>query len=94
MNKSDLAELITAQAKLPSKAAGKRALEAALNAIMDAVARGESVTLARFGTFQAVTRKAARRFNPRTRQPIDVPAKRVPKFKAGRKFKQLVAKGR
>ena len=94
MNKSDLAELITARAKLPSKAAGKRALEAALDAIMDAVARGDSVTLARFGTFQPVVRKAARRFNPRTRQPIDVPSKRVPKFKAGRKFKQLVSKGR
>lgn len=94
MNKSDLVELVTARAKLSSKAAGKRALEAALNAIMDAVARGESVTLARFGTFQPVVRKAARRFNPRTRQPIDVPAKRVPKFKAGRKFKQLVSKSR
>ncbi len=94
MNKSELAELIAQQAKLPSKAAGKRALDATLAAIMDAVARGNSVTLARFGTFQPVVRKAARRFNPRTRQPIDVPSKRVPKFKAGRKFKQLVAKGR
>ncbi len=94
MNKSDLVELVTERAKLPSKASAKRALEAALNAIMDAVARGESVTLARFGTFQPVVRKAARRFNPRTRQPIEVPAKRVPKFKAGRKFKQLVSKGR
>lgn len=94
MNKSDLAELVARQAKLPSKTAAKRALDATLNAIMEAVARGDSVTLARFGTFQAVVRKAARRFNPRTRQPIDVPAKRVPKFKAGRKFKQLVSRGR
>ncbi len=94
MNKSDLVEVVTERAKLSSKAAAKRAIEETLKAIMEAVARGESVTLARFGTFQAVMRKAARRFNPRTRQPVDVPAKRVPKFKAGRKFKQLVSKGR
>lgn len=94
MNKAELAELIAQRAKLPSKIAAKRALDTTLQAIMDAVAKGESVTLAGFGTFQPVLRKAARRFNPRTRQPIEVPAKRVPKFKAGRNFKQLVSKGR
>ncbi len=94
MNKAELAELIVQKAKLPTKTAAKRALDITLQVIMDAVAKGESVTLARFGTFQPVMRKAARRFNPRTRQPIQVPAKRVPKFKAGRNFKQLVAKGR
>lgn len=93
MNKGQLVERIAQRTKLPSKTAAKRALDETLQAIMGAVAKGESVTLARFGTFQPVIRKAARRFNPRTRQPIQVPAKRVPKFKAGRNFKQLVAKG-
>jgi DNA-binding protein HU-beta len=93
MNKGELVELVAQKAKLPSKAAARRAVETALRAIMEAVARGDSVTLARFGTFRATLRKAGRRFNPRTRQPMDVPAKRVPKFKAGKGFKQIVARG-
>lgn len=92
MNKGQLADVVFQRAKLPSKAAARRAVDVALQAIMDAVAKGESVTLARFGTFRPAMRKAGRRFNPRTRQPIQVPAKKVPRFKAGKRFKQLVAR--
>lgn len=93
MNKSQLVEIVFEKAKLPSKAAARRAVDAALQAIMDAVARGNSVTLARFGTFRPAMRKGGRRFNPRTRQPMEVPAKKVPRFKAGQRFKQMVARG-
>ena len=90
MNKADLVERVAAQAKLPSKAAAKRALEVALKAIVDTVAQGEAVTLARFGTFLPRPRKAAQRINPRTKMRIQVPSKVVPGFKAGRSFKQAV----
>lgn len=93
MNKSQLVEIVFQKAKLPSKAAARRAVDAALQAIMDAVARGNSVTLARFGTFRPAMRKGGRRFNPRTRQPMEVPSKKVPRFKAGQRFKQMVARG-
>ncbi|MBI1742896.1 HU family DNA-binding protein [Candidatus Acetothermia bacterium] len=94
MNRAELAELIFKKAKLPTKVAAKRALEVALQAIMESVAKGEPVTLTGFGTFKPAMRKAARRFNPQTRQPIDVPAKKVARFKAGKDFKQRVAKGK
>ncbi len=93
MNKGQLVEIVFQGAKLPSKAAARRAVEAALQAIMEAVARGESVTLARFGTFRPAMRQGGRRFNPRTRQPMDVPAKRVPRFRASQRFKKIVARG-
>lgn len=92
MNKADLVERVFKQANLPSKAAAKRALEAALKAIVDEVSRGETVTLARFGTFMPRPRKAAQRINPRTKMRIQVPSKVVPGFKAGRSFKQTVAR--
>ena len=93
MNKGQLVEIVFRKAKLPSKAAAQRAVDVALQAIMDAVAKGDSVTLSRFGSFRPAMRKGGRRFNPRTRQPMDVPSKRVPRFRAGQRFKKMVAKG-
>ena len=94
MNKTELVELIAKKAKLPSKVVAERAVNAALQAIMESVAKEESVTLTGFGNFKPAMRKAVRRINPQTRQPIDVPAKKVVKFKAGKGFKQLLAKGK
>lgn len=93
MNKAELVEHIAKKTKLP-KATAKKALDATLHAVMATVAKGESVALTGFGTFKPVMRKAGQRFNPQTRQPIQVPAKRVAKFKVGKGFKQLVAKGK
>jgi len=92
MNKAQLVDVVFQRAKLPSKAAARRAVDVALQAIMDAVAKGDSVTLSRFGTFRSAMRKGGRRFNPRTRQPMDVPSKKVPRFRAGQKFKKMVAR--
>jgi len=91
MNRKDLADQIAKEAKIP-KITAQQALNIALRAIMDAVAKGEAVTLARFGTFSPKARKAGRKVNPKTRQPIQVPSKVVPRFKAGKDFKDVVAK--
>jgi len=59
-------------------------------AITDSLAREERVTLVGFGTFQVTERKTKRRVNPQTRKTIQIPAKKVPKFKAGERLREVV----
>jgi len=93
MNKAELVEQIAKKSKL-SKATAKTALNVTLQVVMATVAKGEPVALTGFGTFKSAMRKASRRFNPQTRKPIQVPAKRVAKFSVGKGFKQIVAKNK
>lgn len=82
MNKADLIEAIAQGAKL-TKADAKAALDATVAAVADALAQGDKVTLVGFGTF-AVSEKAAHAgVNPSTGAKIEIPAKKVVKFKAG-----------
>lgn len=67
------------------------ALTAAVEAIMDAVASGEKVTLVGFGTFEARQRQAREGRNPSTGKPIQIPATTAPGFSAGKLFKEKVA---
>lgn len=91
MNKTQLIKSISKTAKLSQRQAGK-ALDATLDAIGDAVKKGQKVALIGFGTFSSAMRKARKGINPRTRQIIKIAAKRVPKFKAGKRFSKLVSK--
>ena len=85
MNKADLVAAVAAKAEL-SKAKAAVAIEAAVDAVMDALKKGENVQLIGFGTF-AVVKKAARQgINPATKAKIQIPAKKVVKFKAGAKL--------
>lgn len=85
MNKADLVAAVAAKAEL-SKAKAAIAVEAAVDAVMDALKKGENVQLIGFGTF-AVVKKAARQgINPATKAKIQIPAKKVVKFKAGAKL--------
>ena len=82
MNKTDLVNAIAEQAKL-SKVDAKAALDATLNAIGGALAAGDKVAILGFGTF-AVSEKSARTgINPRTKEQIEIPARKSVKFKAG-----------
>lgn len=82
MNKTELINAIAAEAKL-TKVQAKAALEATLNAIGGTLAKGDKVALIGFGTF-AVNEKAARTgVNPANGKKIEIPAKKVVKFKAG-----------
>lgn len=82
MNKTDLVNAIAAEAGI-SKVDAKEALDVALKTMVEALAAGEKVTLVGFGTF-AVAEKAARTgFNPRTKETIEIPARRAIKFKPG-----------
>jgi DNA-binding protein HU-beta len=89
MNKTELVERIAEEAGLGRRQADQ-ALRAALNAITDAVAAGERVTLPGFGTFERRDRAARQGRNPQTGDTIKIAKSRVPAFKAGAGFKSYV----
>jgi DNA-binding protein HU-beta len=82
MNKTELVEKIAAGAGL-SKVDAKKALEAAVVAVKDALVAGDKVSLIGFGTFSISERPAREGINPSTKQKITIAAKKVAKFKAG-----------
>ena len=82
MNKTELVEKIAAAAGL-SKADSKKALEATITAIKDALVAGDKVSLVGFGTFSISERPAREGINPATKEKIQIAAKKVAKFKAG-----------
>ncbi|MDJ0841459.1 MAG: HU family DNA-binding protein [Acidobacteriota bacterium] len=83
MNKADLVNMMADAADI-SKAQASKALDAMLDSIVDALKNGDKVTLVNFGTFSVSERAARTGRNPRTNKEIQIPAKRVAKFKAGK----------
>lgn len=82
MNKTELVNAIAEKANL-TKVDAKAALDATVAAIGEALAKGEKVAVLGFGTF-AVNEKGARTgINPRTKEKIEIPARKAVKFKAG-----------
>ena len=82
MNKTELVEKIAAGAGL-SMVDSKKALEATIAAIKDALVAGDKVALVGFGTFSVSERPAREGINPATKEKISIAAKKVAKFKAG-----------
>jgi len=82
MNKAELISAIAAEAGL-SKADAKKALDATVKVISDALVAGDKVSLIGFGTFSVTERTARQGINPKTKQSIKIEAKKVAKFKAG-----------
>ena len=89
MKKSDISSHVASQASL-SKAAADTAVNAVFSAISDALARGESVTIAGFGTFSTKSRPARQGRNPRTGESIAIAASTAPSFKAGKTLRDAV----
>ena len=89
MKKTELIAAIAEQSDLSKKDAEK-ALTAALDTIIKAVAEGDKVQLTGFGTFEQRQRNARTGVDPRTGNSIDIPASKVPAFKAGKAFKDIV----
>ena len=90
MNKSELIDAIAARTEL-SKAASGKALDAVIEAVVEAVAAGDTVSLVGFGSFKSSERAAREGKNPKTGEKIKIPATTVPKFSAGATFKTTVA---
>lgn len=91
MNKVELIAAVTEKTGLSKKDAEK-AVSAVLESVVDAVSAGDKVQLVGFGTFEVRERGERTGRNPRTKEPITIPASKQPVFKAGKSFKDAVAK--
>jgi DNA-binding protein HU-beta len=89
MTKSDLIDKVATEAKIP-RAAAERALNSFTASITEVLKKGDKITLPGFGTFLVSNRSARKGRNPRTGQEIDIPAVRIPKFKAGKGLKDSI----
>lgn len=89
MNKSELIESIAKDAEI-SKAAAGRALDGMMNAVTKALKSGDTVTLVGFGTFYVGKRAARDGRNPKTGEPLKIPASKTPKFRAGKTLKDSI----
>ena len=91
MNKTELIAIAAENAGLTKKDT-ERVLNAAIDAITLALIRGEKVQLSGFGTFETKDREARVGRNPHTKEAIEIPATRVPSFKASKALKDTVSK--
>lgn len=89
MNKSELIDAIASDADINKSDAG-RALEATIDNITKALAKGDQVALVGFGTFSVKPRAARDGRNPQTGETIKIKASNVPGFKAGKALKDAV----
>lgn len=89
MNKAKLVEHMAKLTKLP-KSACKNCLEAFIKAVGQSLKQSQPVVLTGFGTFMVIKRKSRVGVNPATGNKMTIPAKSVPKFKAGKALKDLV----
>jgi DNA-binding protein HU-beta len=89
VTKSELVDQVATKANLGKKEAGE-AIDAFLDAIQDALARGTEVTFSGFGKFHVAERGARQGVHPRTGEAIEIAASRVPRFTAGAGLKKAV----
>lgn len=91
MNKTDLVNAVAEKAQFSKKDADK-AVAAVIDSISSALVSGDKVQLVGFGTFEVRNRAAKQGHNPKTGEPMMVPASKLPAFKAGKALKDAVAK--
>lgn len=91
MTKVELIAAVAENAGLTKKDA-EQAVNATVEAITAALAKGDKVSLVGFGTFETRERPARKGLNPRTKEEITIPATTTPAFKAGKALKDAVAK--
>ncbi len=89
MNKAELIDKVASKTKL-TKVQSEDVIDAALEIISKAVAKGDEVKLVGFGTFSMTSRRSRTGRNPKTGTKLVIPAAKVPKFKPGKDFKDLV----
>ncbi|MBR6113650.1 MAG: HU family DNA-binding protein [Oscillospiraceae bacterium] len=91
MNKAELIADVAVKTGL-SKKDSEKAVNAALDTITDSLTKGEKVQLVGFGVFDVKERGTRMGRNPKTKEEIEIPASRVPQFKAGKALKEAVDK--
>jgi DNA-binding protein HU-beta len=90
MNKEELVASVANKTKM-SKKQTEAGIQATIEAISDALAKGDKVTLVGFGTFQVKERAAREGRNPRTGAVLKIAAKKTPAFTPGKGLKETVA---
>ena len=90
MNKSELVAAIAEKSGL-TKADSKKALDAFVAAVTEALKKDDKVALVGFGSFSTTVREARTGINPSTKEAIEIPAKKVAKFKAGAELADAIA---
>jgi len=93
MTKSELIEAIAARGDL-TKARAETVVNCVFDAMTEALQKGEGIEIRGFGSFTVRPYKPYDGRNPRTGQPVPVPAKRLPFFKVGKELKELVNSSR
>lgn len=91
MNKSELINAVAEKSELSKKAAEK-AVGAVIDVITESLQEGDKVQLVGFGVFEVKERAARMGRNPKTKEPIEIPASKSPQFKAGKALKDAVSK--
>ena len=91
MNKTELIAAVAANTGLTKKDA-ERAVSATFEAITASLVKGEKVQVSGFGIFEVKAREARTGRNPRTKEAIQIPATRLPAFKASKTLKDTIAK--
>lgn len=92
MNKKEFIDAVAASHDNLSRAEVGRIVATVLDTISNEIKRGRKVQITGFGTFATTKRKARKGRNPKTGEPIKVPAMTLPKFSPGRTLKELVSK--
>lgn len=91
MNKTELIAIAAENSGMTKKDT-ERVLNAAIDAVTTALAKGEKVQVSGFGIFETKNREARVGRNPHTKEAIEIPATRVPAFKASKALKDIIAK--
>lgn len=91
MNKADLINTMSEKSGL-SKKDTEKALNAFLESVEEALTQDDKIQLVGFGSFEVRERAARKGRNPQTREEIDIPASKVPVFKAGKALKDVISK--
>ena len=90
MTKSEFVDRLARDDRVGSKKQAGEAVEAVIDTISDALARGEDVNFTGFGKFSVAERGPRQGVNPRTGERITIPGGRVPRFSAGAGLKSKV----
>lgn len=91
MTKAELISAVAEKSNLTKKDSDK-AVSAVIDAITEALVKGDKVSLVGFGTFEVKNRSARNGINPRTKESMAIPASKLPTFKAGKALKEAVGK--
>lgn len=91
MTKADLVEIVASEAEMTKKDV-EQLVEIIFGSIVSTLNNGEKIELRGFGSFRVRERNARKGRNPKTGEPVDIPAKRVAYFKPGKDLKDIINK--